>query len=65
MKSGFVKWTTYKITLLLTAVVLIFSACRPGPAVPRPTQAPGTPGPAEASPTAACGAKNERAFRGG
>ncbi len=52
MRSGSLKWTTYKITLLLTAVTLIFSACRPGPALPLPTRTPGSTGATPTSPAA-------------
>jgi uncharacterized protein YfaS (alpha-2-macroglobulin family) len=52
MKTSSLKWSIYRITLLLTAVVFILSACRPGPAIPLPTQTPGPLGPTEAYPTA-------------
>jgi alpha-2-macroglobulin len=52
MKSSSVKWISFKVTLLLTGVVLVFNACRPGPAITLPTRTPGTPGSTETSPTA-------------
>lgn len=58
MKSSSFKWTIYRITLLITAVVFILSACRPGPAIPRPTQAIETSGPTGTYPTAPAAPKN-------
>ncbi len=40
MKSSSLKWTIYRIILLLTASILILNACRSVPGVPTRTQAP-------------------------